>query len=85
MTNSTDRIEIITSVQRRRRWTASEKVQMVEETFETGTTVGLVARRQALRQARTFHRLKKIAAAAAVVAEGRCPNPNLGSFVASKP
>ena len=34
MTNPTDRVEIITSVQRRRRWTASEKVRMVEETFE---------------------------------------------------
>src|SRR5580658_4292613 len=45
MTNPTDRVEIITSVQRRRRWTASEKVRMVEETFEPGTTVSLVARR----------------------------------------
>ncbi len=31
MTNSIDRVEIITSVQRRRRWTASEKVRIVEE------------------------------------------------------
>jgi hypothetical protein len=30
MTNPTDCVEIITSVQRRRRWTASEKVRMVE-------------------------------------------------------
>src|SRR6478672_12195238 len=45
MTNSTDRVEIITSVQRRRRWTAPEKVRMVEETFEPGMTVSLVARR----------------------------------------
>src|SRR5262245_45078631 len=45
MTNSTNRIEIITSVQRRRRWTAPEKVRMVEETFEPGMTVSLVARR----------------------------------------
>ena len=45
MTNSTDRIEISTLVQRRRRWTASEKVRMVEETFEPGMTVSLVARR----------------------------------------
>ena len=45
MTNPTDRVEIITSVQRRRRWTASEKVRMVEETFELGMTVSLVARR----------------------------------------
>ena len=45
MTNPTNQIEIITSVQRRRRWAASEKVRMVEETFEPGMTVGLVARR----------------------------------------
>src|SRR5215470_4781719 len=45
MTNSTDRVEIVTSVQRRRRWTALEKVRMVEETFEPGMTVSLVARR----------------------------------------
>ena len=34
MTNSPNHIEVVTSVQRRRRWTASEKVRMVEETFE---------------------------------------------------
>jgi transposase-like protein len=45
MTNAADRVEIITSVQRRRRWTASEKVRIVEETFEPGMTVSLVARR----------------------------------------
>jgi transposase len=33
MTNPPNRIEVVTSVQRRRRWTASEKVRMVEETF----------------------------------------------------
>ena len=45
MTHSTNRVEIITSVQRRRRWTAPEEVRMVEETFEPGMTVSLVARR----------------------------------------
>jgi transposase-like protein len=45
MTNAADRVEIITSFRRRRRWTASEKVRMVEETFEPGMTVSLVARR----------------------------------------
>src|SRR5579863_4313448 len=45
MTNSSNPIEVITSVQRRRRWTASEKVRMVEDTFEPGMTVSLVARR----------------------------------------
>src|SRR5258708_13793008 len=42
MTNASDRVENITSVQRRRRWTAPEKVRMVEETFEPGMTVSLV-------------------------------------------
>jgi transposase len=36
MTNPTNRVEITTSVQRRRRWTASKKVRMVEETLEPG-------------------------------------------------
>jgi Transposase len=45
MTNPTNHVEIVTSVQRRRRWTASEKVRMFEETFEPGMTVSLVARR----------------------------------------
>jgi transposase len=44
MTNPSNRLEVITSIQRRRRWTALEKVRMVEETFEPGMTVSLVAR-----------------------------------------
>ena len=43
MSNPADRVEIITSVQRRWRWTASEKVRIVEETFEPGMTVSFVA------------------------------------------
>jgi hypothetical protein len=35
MSNPTDRVEIITSVQRRRRWTAAEKVRIVEESART--------------------------------------------------
>jgi transposase-like protein len=48
MSNPTNHIEIITSVQWRRRWTACEKVRMVEETFVPGMTVSLVARRHGL-------------------------------------
>jgi transposase InsO family protein len=33
MTSTSDQIEIITSVQRRRRWGAAEKVRIVEETI----------------------------------------------------
>src|SRR5215212_7667684 len=48
MTNPSDRIEIVTSVQRRRRWTAAEKVRLVEETFAPGMTVSLVARQNGI-------------------------------------
>src|SRR5262249_21606827 len=58
MTNFTNRVEIITSVQRRRRWTAPEKVRMVEETLEPGMTVSLVARRHGVaNQLFTWRRL----------------------------
>ena len=59
MSNPTNHVEVITSVQRRRRWTASEKVRMVEETFEPGMTVSLVARRRgvAANQLFTWRRL----------------------------
>jgi len=33
MTNTPDHIEIVTSVQRGRRWTAAEKMRLVEATF----------------------------------------------------
>jgi transposase len=39
------RVEVITSVQRRRRWSAAEKVRLVEETMQPGMSVSYVARR----------------------------------------
>ena len=48
MTNTTDRVEIITGVQRRRRWIAAEKVRLVGETFAPGMTVSLVARQNGI-------------------------------------
>ena len=38
-------IEIITDGGRRRRWSASEKMRIVEETLEEGTSISFVARR----------------------------------------
>ena len=38
-------IEIITGRERRRRWSTSEKLRIVAETYEQGTTVGDVAAR----------------------------------------
>jgi len=41
-------VEVIMSVQRRRRWTTEEKVRIVEETYLPGNTVSLVARRNGI-------------------------------------
>src|SRR4028119_1445888 len=48
MTSTYDRVEVITSVQRRRRWTPEEKLRIVEETHLPGSTVSLVARRHGI-------------------------------------
>ena len=48
MTSTCERVEVITSVQRRRRWTAEEKPRIVEETYLPGSTVSLVARRHGI-------------------------------------
>lgn len=52
-------VEVITSVQRRRRWTTDEKVRIVEGTYLPGNTVSLVARRHgiAANQLFTWRRL----------------------------
>ena len=42
MTN--ERVEVITSVQRRRRWTSAEKQQLVAASLEPGASVSMVAR-----------------------------------------
>ena len=39
------RVEVITSVQRRRRWSTAEKVRLVEEAMQPGFSVSFVARR----------------------------------------
>jgi transposase len=38
-----DRIEVITCMQRRRRYTADEKIRLVEQTMQPGVTVSAVA------------------------------------------
>jgi transposase len=48
MTGSIDRVEVITWVQRRRRWLAEEKARIVHETYAPGMSVSLVARQGAL-------------------------------------
>jgi hypothetical protein len=41
MTDAPEKVEVITSVQRRRRWNAAEKMRMVEESLEPGASVEL--------------------------------------------
>ena len=48
LTGKIDRIEVITSVRRRRRWSAEEKAQIVQETYAPGMSVSLVARQQGI-------------------------------------
>ena len=43
--NDVHRIEVITSVQRRRRWSVTEKIEIVEETEQPGMSVSYVARK----------------------------------------
>ena len=48
MSEEVRRVEVITSVQRRRRWSVAEKIRLVEETLEPGMSVSFVARKQGI-------------------------------------
>jgi transposase len=69
MTDHSPRIEVITSVQRRRRWSATEKMQMVEETYQPEATVSLVARRHGVAPNQLFT-WRRLAAQGALTAAG---------------
>lgn len=53
-TSNKERIEVITSVQRRRRWSAEEKAAIVQETYAPGTSVSYVARRHGVAPSQVF-------------------------------
>jgi transposase len=44
MTGKIEHVEVITSVQRRRPWSAEETAAIVQETYATGMSVSLMAR-----------------------------------------
>ena len=48
MTGTIDRVEVISSVQRRRRWSTEEKAAIVQETDAPGMSVSRVARRHGI-------------------------------------
>jgi transposase len=54
MPNTMRRIEVITGVERRRRWSAEEKTRIVAESYEPSTTVSEVARRHGLNANQLF-------------------------------
>jgi transposase len=54
LNSAASRVEVITSVQRRRRWTTAEKVRLVEETMQPGMSVSFVARRAGLAPSQLF-------------------------------
>ncbi len=54
ITDTPDKVEVITSVQRRRRWSAAEKMRMVEESLKPGASVSLVARRHGVNPNQLF-------------------------------
>ena len=49
-----ERVEVLTSVQRRRRWTPEQKLEIVKQTNEPGSSVSLVAREHGLTAAQLF-------------------------------
>lgn len=65
MSNTSDgpfsRVEVITSVQRRRRWSAAEKVRLVEETMQPGSSVSFVARRTGISPSLLFRWKRRMA------------------------
>jgi len=70
MTNTNPPIDVLSGPERRRRWTAAEKVAIVNETYEPGVTVSLVARRHGIAPNQLFH-WRKLAAQGALTAAGR--------------
>ena len=68
MTGKIEQVEVITSVQRRRRWSAEEKAAIVQETYAPGMSVSLVARRHGIapNQLFTWRRLYANGALSAV-------------------
>src|SRR5215211_1797520 len=59
------RIEVITGVGRRRRWTEQEKAWIVAESLDPATTVSAVARRYGLHASQLFVWRQQLAAPAA--------------------
>src|SRR5689334_4356670 len=67
------RLEVITGVARRRRWTDEEKAWIVAESLDPASTVSAVARRYGLHPSQLFVWRQQLAAAAVGEAPGFVP------------
>ena len=63
-------VEVITSVQRRRRWTAEQKRAMVEEAEQPGMSISHIARKYEVHPNQLFH-WRRLIHEGALVAVGR--------------
>jgi hypothetical protein len=55
-----NRVEVVTNVQRRRRWTPEQKLEIVKQTNEPGSSVSLVARQHGLTGSETISCAKQL-------------------------
>jgi transposase len=64
-----EEVEVL-SPERRRRWSAAEKVAIVHETYQPGMTVSLVARKHGINPNQVFHwrKLERVGALTAIEA-----------------
>jgi transposase len=67
MNGPSPKIEVLDGPQRRRLWTAAEKLAIVQETYEPDVTVSLIARRHGVAPNQLFRR-RKLAAQGALTA-----------------
>src|SRR3954463_4137928 len=67
------RVEVITGVGRRRRWSLEDKARIVAESLDPATTSSAVARRYGLHASQLFIWRQQLAAAAAREAPGFVP------------
>ena len=55
MTEIKEKIHIITSTERRRRWSSEEKRSIVQETYQSGMSVSLIARKYGIFPSQLFY------------------------------
>lgn len=61
MSLNSPKIEVITGVQRRRRWTVEEKIGLVEQSNRPGMSVSYVARTNGIAPSQLFHWRRRMA------------------------